>query len=217
MPSVLGIRAKPLHNGYWIAAQGGETGLTRKNEDGPAVPVKEPLPELSELHARHPGLTIDLCRAYAEAAGVCLSRHHTSPVEMSLTGPFSPCRRQVSWPDPTHRAIRAWANRDDATRDGAYSLSLAAVEAEYGLTAIARADTRTGADFYVAPYGEDGDLENAYRLEVSGLDRTGESRLHSRLRRKVAQVEGGDGSGPSLVVVVGFSVGRIAMAEVEDD
>ncbi len=191
--------------------------MTRKNDDGLAVPFKEPLPELSELHVRHPGLTIHICRAYAEAAGVCLARHHTSPVEMSLTGPFSPCRRQVSWPDPTRRAIRAWGNRDDATRDGAYSLSLAAVEAEYGLTAIARADTRTGADFYVAPHGEHEDLENAYRLEVSGLDRTGESRLQSRLRRKITQVAEGDGSGPSLVVVVGFSAGRIAMAEVEDE
>jgi len=188
--------------------------LTRTNDIGFEVPVREPLPELADLHLRHPGLTVDLCRAYAEAAGVCLSRHHTSPIEMSLTGVFAPCRRQVSWPAPSDRAARAWGNRDDATRDGAYSLSLAAVEAEYGLTAIARADTRTGADFYVAPSGEHEDLENSYRLEVSGLDQTGESRLRSRLRRKIAQVEGGNASGPSLVIVVGFSAGRIAMAEV---
>jgi len=190
--------------------------LARTNDIGLEVPLKEALPELADLHLRHPGLTVDLCRAYAEAAGVCLSRHHTSPIEMSLTGVFAPCRRQVSWQAPTDRAARAWANRDDATRDGAYSLSLAAVEAEYGLTAIARADTRTGADFYIAPHGEHEDLENAYRLEVSGLDQTGESRLRSRLRRKVAQVEGGNASGPSLVSVVGFSVRRIAIAEVED-
>jgi hypothetical protein len=188
----------------------------RTNDIGLEVPVKEPLPELAGLHLRHPGLTIDLCRAYAEAAGVCLSRHHTSPIEMSLTGVFASCRRQISWQAPTERAIRAWANRDDATRDGAYSLSLAAVEAEYGLTAITRADTRTGADFYVAPYGEQEDLENAHRLEVSGLDQAGESRLRSRLRRKIAQVERGNASGPSLVIVVGFSAGRIAMAEVGD-
>jgi len=190
--------------------------LTRTKEIELKVPVKEPLPALADLHLRHPGLTVDLCRAYAEAAGVCLSRHHTSPIEMSLTGVFGHCRRQVSWQAPTGRAVRAWANRDVATRDGAYSLSLAAVEAEYGLTAITRADTRTGADFYVAPHGEHEDLENACRLEVSGLDQTGESKLRSRLRRKIAQVAGGSASGPSLVVVVGFSAGRIAMAEVED-
>ena len=190
--------------------------MTRMKEIEFEVPVKEPLPALADLHLRHPGLTVDLCRAYAEAAGVCLSRHYTSPIEMSLTGVFEPCRRQVSWQAPTGRATRAWANRDDATRDGAYSLSLAAVEAEYGLTAITRADTRTGADFYVAPYGEHEDLERAYRLEVSGLDQTAESKLRSRLRRKVAQVGEGSVKGPSLVVVVGFSAGRIAMAEVED-
>jgi len=188
----------------------------RKNEIEIEVPVKEPLPELAELHFRHPGLTVDICRAYAEAAGVCLSRHHTPPIEMSLTGAFSPCLRQIAWQAPTARAARAWANRDDATRDGAYSLSLAAVEAEYGLTAVARADTRSGADFYIAPHGEHEDLESAFRLEVSGLDKTGESRLRSRLRRKVAQVGGGNVSGPSLVIVVGFSARRIAMAEVED-
>lgn len=80
----------------------------RKNEIEIEVPVKEPLPELAELHFRRPGLTADICRAYAEAAGVCLSRHHTPPIEMSLTGAFSPCLRQVAWQPPTARAARAW-------------------------------------------------------------------------------------------------------------
>ena len=60
-------------------------------------------------------------------------------------------------------------NADDATRDGAYSLSLAAIESTLNLVAISRAETRSGADYYVgAPDAVN--LEDAFRLQISGTD-----------------------------------------------
>ncbi len=47
---------------------------------------------------------------------------------------------EVGEPDDT--ACRSWRNRDDATRDGAYVVSLAVVERELGLVALSRSLTR---------------------------------------------------------------------------
>jgi hypothetical protein len=85
--------------------------------------------------------------SYSEAVRVCLGRHHGSPVEFSLNDNGQVERASAEWPPPDERTKNAWANKDDATRDGAYGLSLAAVEAMRGLVAVRRAETRTGADY----------------------------------------------------------------------
>jgi hypothetical protein len=82
----------------------------------------------------------------------------------------SPVARKaiVEWVPVTAREKQAWANRTDAVEAGAYRMAIAAVEMTYGWFALARAETLTGADYYVGPAGAD--LESAYRLEVSGVD-----------------------------------------------
>src|SRR5262245_23616659 len=62
---------------------------------------------------------------------------------------------RVSWAAPTVEQIRACANQDDATRDGAYGLALAAVDAHLGYVALRRAEGRSGVDFYLVPVGAD--------------------------------------------------------------
>lgn len=122
---------------------------------------------LATLHQRHRGLTKRICAHYAEAASVCLSGHHASPpvgVEVVCDG--SKDVRVLDWDRVDARTRAAWANQDDAVENGAYAVALAAVELELELVAIQRAETRTGADYYVAK--ADGDLEDAFRLEVAG-------------------------------------------------
>ena len=46
--------------------------------------------------------------------------------------------------------LRSYNNADDAMRDGAYVMAFAAVEDLEGLVTIARADTKTGADYSTA-------------------------------------------------------------------
>ena len=60
----------------------------------------------------------------------------------------------VAWEPPDENCLRAWANHDDATRDGAYACAIAAAELSLGLYAISRAETLTGAEYYVAPLGQ---------------------------------------------------------------
>jgi hypothetical protein len=107
----------------------------------------------------------------------------------------------VAWRRPSLAAQRAFNNHDDATRDAAYILALAAVEAELGLVAVARAETRTGADYYVGPPGST-DLESAYRLEVSGVDAQSTAAVYRRLEAKIEQVRAGRSNLPAMASVV---------------
>ena len=179
------------------------------------APEGEEFPDLYTLHHRHYGLTEPLGASYAEAAAVCLSRHHEPPVPLQVFadgGDHSVY--QVVWNPPSERQGAAWANRDDATRDGAYCVILAAAEAHLGLVAIRRAETKTGADYYVAPpdpSGSGGDpelnLEEAFRLEVSGIDHCeSEIQLRARVRQKVEQAQHGNSNLPAIAGVVAFSL-----------
>src|SRR5690606_11741706 len=116
------------------------------------------------------------------------SRHHHPPKEFLIEVGDEQARAVVEWLPPNPRAIRAWANDEEATRDGAYAISLAAVEAQMELVAIHRAYKRSGVDYYVAPVGvAPDDLENSVRLEVSGVDRGDSSTVKYRLKQKQLQ------------------------------
>jgi hypothetical protein len=93
----------------------------------------------------------------------------------------------VHYAVPDERVRRAHTNEIDATEAGAYGVSLAAVEAIVGLAAVGRAETLTGADWYIAPNSVDiEDLEGCIRLEVSGINAGASSDVKRRLREKLA-------------------------------
>lgn len=150
---------------------------------------------------------------YGDAARVCLSRHHDPPIDVTIHNDDSQSVRTVSWDKPDVAVGRAWNNADDATTAGAYAVALAAVEAELGLLAVARADTRTGADYYLNT-GALRDLEAAYRLEVSGVDHGTLGDINRRLREKVDQARRGKSNLPAIAAVVGFLARRIAIRRV---
>ena len=78
---------------------------------------------LKNLDDRHSGLTKTIAECFCEAAFVCLDRNHTPPQNFILTGDDFEKEAMVDWISPDDRCKRAWANKDDATRDGAYSNS----------------------------------------------------------------------------------------------
>ncbi len=122
--------------------------------------------------------------------------------------------RSLKWSAPDETAKLSWRNRDDATRDGAYVVSLAVVEHELGMVALSRADTRTGADYYVGRPGSH-DLEEAFRLEVSGVDEGGRSDVRRRLRTKKDQAARGESFLPAYASVVGFREAAVLVSLVE--
>jgi len=174
---------------------------------------KSPLPALGSLHLRHPGFYEPLCRAYADAAAICLSESHTSPIEIEIRREGSSCLRELAWAEPLPDALASWGNSHEATEQGACSVGLATVETELGMVALSRAETRTGADFYVGPPGQS--LERAHRLEISGT-KTGRLRdLYSRLRQKIRQTRRGLSRQPALACVVGFRVRMVVLTSPE--
>ena len=169
------------------------------------------------LAERHVGVTPENAAEYAQAAAICLSRHHQSPIEFVLRVNNAEQSASLEWQIPDERTRRAWANADDATRDGAYALALAGVELTLGLAAIQRAETKSGADYYVAPINDlSEDMETWIRLEISGVDRGNETAVNQRLRRKLQQLKFGASNAPAFAAVVGFSARLIAIQALEE-
>ena len=173
---------------------------------------------LSALHERHPGLTTALGQSLVEAACVCFSRHHQSPVMLILKqdGSSEQCRL-LNFDDADKALQRAYANDIDATENGACGVALVVLEAVTGLVASGRAETLTGADYYVMPPGAAfDDLENSIRLEVSGVDGGTSADVRRRLREKIAQTKKGQSNLPAIASVVGFKVLEVVMSSIED-
>ena len=173
--------------------------------------------KLDGLHERHPGLTQALGQSYAEAASVCLSRHHQSPVTVSVKHGGNDELRVINFALPDARISNAHANETDATETGAYGVSLAAVEAVIGLVAVRRAETLTGADWYIAPTGTTiEDLETCIRLEVSGTSAGASKEITRRLLEKIAQAGRGQSNLPAIAAVVGFKALEIAISPLKE-
>ena len=169
------------------------------------------------MDQRHPGLTPPIAASNLEAASVCLQRHYVSPERFDLRAGEKASTVSIDWPQPDARIENAWANETDATEAGACALVLAAVEQVEGLVAIGRAETMTGADYYVAPGGSElDDLENCLRLEVSGVDRGSEASVERRLSDKLAQADRGRSNLPAMAGVAGFKARLIRLAHLAD-
>ena len=168
------------------------------------------------MDRRHFGLTKAIADFYTEAARVCLDRHHRPPTDFQVNKGDSSTLALVQWATTEERARRAWANETDATESGAYACALAAVELVDELVAVHRAETRTGADYYVAPKGTSpDDLEDCLRLEVSGVDRGSDGVVRQRLTAKLKQAAEGDSNLPAVAGVVGFQTRLIMLAALD--
>jgi hypothetical protein len=174
-----------------------------------------PLLPIHQMDERHQGLLPSTAASYLDAARVCLDRHHISPQEFTLIENQQESQALVAWQATDVRCRNAWANQDDATRDGAYIFALATTELLLGLVAIRRAETLTGADYYIAPIGQPlEDLEDCLRLEVSGTH-LGLPEIKRRLREKIGQAAKGMSNIPALACIVGFRVRLIMLQTVE--
>lgn len=178
--------------------------------------AKRPTLQLTELDLRHPGVTPGLAASYCEAASVCLSKHHQSPHAVQIDHNNDRATIPLEWDRPTQRIENGWANVTDAIEAGACACVLAAVERMRHLVAIRRAETGTGADYYLAPAEAPvDDLESHYRLEVSGSDAASEPSLRIRLRQKLEQAANGRSNLPAIAGVVGFKELLILLEDLE--
>jgi hypothetical protein len=170
------------------------------------------------MHERHRALTPSIAGSYQEAASVCLSRHHTSPAKIRLSDNGKELVVELAWEAPDQRTLDAWANATDATEGGAYGCVIAAVEVLRSRYAVRRAETGTGADYYVGPMGSgQSDLEDCLRLEVSGVGNGEDREVSKRLLEKIRQAQQGDSSLPAIAGVIGFSAKLLMVRDVPED
>jgi hypothetical protein len=156
-----------------------------------------------------------MARVFLEAASVCLARHHSSPTDFTIERESAETDASVAWLPTSPSLIAAYANTIDATEAGAYGMCLAALELVAGLVAIQRAETLTGADYYVAPKGSAiDDLEGAYRFEVSGVDKGRRALCDQRLRAKVKQTQDSGHHAPAIAGVTGFEQQVVLLSAV---
>ena len=171
---------------------------------------------LENMHERHYGLTKIVSDYYLEATKICLDRNFPPPQKFCLRSDELEISAVVEWEPPDERCKRAWANKNDATRDGAYACALAATELCLDLYAVSRAENLTGADYYIGPSNQPlEDLENCYRLEVSGTDKDS-SEVKKRLKEKIIQAQSGQSNLPAIAAIVGFKVKIIHIQKVEN-
>ncbi len=172
---------------------------------------------LEGMHERHRALTLHIAGSYQEAASVCLSRHHTPPIQITLSDNGTDSPADLSWTPPDVRTRDAWANATDTTEAGAYGCVIAGVEELRQLVAVRRADTGTGADYYIGPPGAgETDLEDCVRLEVSGVDAGDRREVARRALQKVQQAREGHSSLPALAGVIGFSARLLMIQDVQE-
>lgn len=161
---------------------------------------------------------MEVSDSYAQALDVCLAKHHEAPMtefDVGVAPGSRYAKAQVRWAAPGANAVRAWGNSDDATRDAAYILALAAVDHFAGMVAIARTEVRSGADYFIAPAGDElpTDLETATRLEVSGVNAGGRAEVRRRVKGKIEQARNGNLDTPAKVCVVAFKQSVIEIAD----
>ncbi len=169
------------------------------------------------METRHNGLSQATAGYLTEGARVCLDRHHQSPAMFEVRGLTRTVNAVAEWQPTDVRTKSAWANAIDATEAGACAFALAAVELLEGLITVRRAETETGADYYVAPLGTDADdFESCIRLEVAGRGRGSAATIARTLNEKLAQAARGNSNLPAIAGVVGFHVRLIRLARLED-
>ncbi len=164
---------------------------------------------------RHPGLIQCVEELFQKSASVVLDKYHVPPEEFSLNDDNKDYNVFLDWTPADERTKSALNNFTDNKEAGAYGIALAAVEYSRGLVAVRRAEELTGSDYYVAPAGSElNDLEEAYRLEVSGSELDA-SKVKKRLTQKLKQAENGKSDLPAIAAVVGFAVKLILVQTME--
>lgn len=171
-------------------------------------PAKFGILKLVELSKGLPGITPDFGSTLAEAGAVCFEdQNHPNGVELKVDGVFQ-ARYQVFWQQVTDQMVRCYNDEEFATELGAYGVAFLLILDLTDYTIIKRSRRGTGFDYWLgkAENGEELPFQNKERLEVSGIRSGDNSRVKSRVNKKLKQVQASNATAlPAFIVVVEFS------------
>ncbi len=180
--------------------------------------MSSPTTELSleDLSVIHPGVTEAIAASLAEAARVCLDRHHVPPIMLSVAEDGNGDNVSLNWELTVARARAGWGDQNDTIEDAAVALALAFLGTARDLVAVGRARRLSGADWYVAEKGASiEDLEGAIRLEISGTEHGDTSVIRRRLTEKLGQLHRGTEYTPGIAIVVGIVARALHIATLD--
>jgi len=104
--------------------------------------------------------------------------------------------------------VRCYNDEEFATELGAYGVAFLLILDLTDYTIIKRSRRGTGFDYWLgkAENGEELPFQNKERLEVSGIRSGDNSRVKSRVNKKLKQVQASNATAlPAFIVVVEFS------------
>jgi hypothetical protein len=177
--------------------------------------------QVLDIYGQHQphALKKELTEVFAGAAAVCMQRFDTSPRVWSLqSDQDQSVEYEIPWREPSDADRRTYNNDDEATELGACAVALAAADIHLQLVAYARAEPRTGVDFYLCLPGNrevtgivsyDLDHRDVVGLEVSGISEDSDAKMNARIRRKIAQIRSDKSPDRAIAGVVGFQSARI--------
>lgn len=157
--------------------------------------------DLNDLGQGLPAITPDFGMGLAQAGGVCLeSQNHEQGVQLSVQG-YSNNSYSLTWPAINDQTRRCWNDPKEATEFGAMGIAVLLAQKEIGYTVIERSRIGTGFDYWL---GEESNLFQKARLEISGILRGSNRDVKARIKQKLKQTNRSDGSLPAYVIVVEF-------------
>ena len=139
----------------------------------------------------------------------CLvSSKHANGVSLDVIDDTATVPYLLSWPKQLDfEAINRSVNQDDATEEGAEAIALLVAVDRTDFTAVERATTSTGIDYWL---GYKDNLNNPFkragRLEISGILKESDTNtVKARTKTKLAQTLPSDSTFSVYVVIVEFS------------
>lgn len=137
-----------------------------------------------------------------------LSSRHSNGVSLEVIDYTEAFCYLVSWPEELDlEAINRSFNRDDATEEGAEAIALLIALDRTEFTAVERASTATGIDYWLGYKDKlNNPFERAARLEISGIHKeTANNTVQMRINAKLSQTLPTDHTFSVYVIVVEFS------------
>ncbi len=186
-----------------VPANSGAFGNMRKEKVVSLSTEVEQL-DLVRLHEGYPSLTPASGARLGYVAAICLEeRRHRRGVMMEVSGSFS-VTFSLQWSKTTDQMRREFSDPDEATEDGACGIAILLVGQLTEFQIVRRSWKGPGFDYWLGKK-TDTLLQNAARLEVSGI-RSGDAKnIQARCRQKVEQTKKSDSLRlPAFIVIVEF-------------
>lgn len=157
-------------------------------------------------HPTDEGLTARLGAYFSEALNhIVQTSGHQHPTDFEIWND-KVFQGRLIWQHPEERCAASWADTQELTEKAACGFAILLIKS-CGWKVVGRSRKGTGFDYWIAREGQPSeDFQNAWRLEVSGIQNGTPYDVKKRLAEKLKQTKQSDNSTvtPAVAVVAEF-------------